>query len=172
MALGGEFQEQLNNLRYTFASALTTGSRALINNWSLLIRLKSSQFDRLQYILSYDQFNYRAVRTIALHIKYMASALWRCTSASFLQGQFLSKDCFFLFLFFKVTDVFITDESAQNTVRSFIVMRIKCLVTIINKKRRSCCFFIFNQQDIFISFLMICLWKWCSRLDKTDVLWF
>lgn len=45
MALGGEFQEQLNNLRYTFASALTTGSRALINNWSLLIRLKSSQFD-------------------------------------------------------------------------------------------------------------------------------
>lgn len=45
MALGGEFQEQLNNLRYTFASALTTGSRALINNWRLLIRLKSSQFD-------------------------------------------------------------------------------------------------------------------------------
>lgn len=75
MALGGEFQKQLNNLRYTFASALTTGSRALINNWSLLIRLKSSQFDRLQYILSYDQFNYRAVRTIALHIKYMAFAL-------------------------------------------------------------------------------------------------
>lgn len=75
MALGGEFQEQLNNLRYTFASALTTGSHALINNWSLLIRLKSSQFDRLQYILSYDQFNYRAVRTIALHIKYMAFAL-------------------------------------------------------------------------------------------------
>lgn len=45
MALGGEFQEQLNNLRYTFASALTTGSRALINNWSLLIRLKSSLID-------------------------------------------------------------------------------------------------------------------------------